>query len=81
MAGSSLELIGDMADTKRPLTLFSMVPSQLFLKYDLCGVQTGAACLGEISGLTPVTFALLVYTSESGNRNSLFKAKQVLYKS
>lgn len=65
-----------MPDTIRPLTVFhGQIPSQLLLKYDLCGVEMEAACLGEISGLTPVTFALLVYTSESGNRNGLFKAK------
>jgi len=83
MAGTSLELISNMAEARRLLGLsfHCQIASQLLLKYDLCGVETDAGCLGEMCGLIPETFALLVDTTESANRNGLFKAEEVLYKS
>lgn len=80
MAGTSPELISNGSEAVRTLTLVSTAKSlcQLLLKCDLSGVQIEAGCLGRLCGMTPETFALLVCTAESENRNNALKTKQVL---
>lgn len=79
MAGTSPELISNRSEAVRTLTLVSTAKSlcQLLLKCDLSGVQIEAGCLGRLCGMTPETFALLVCTAESENRNNPLKTSFV----